>query len=121
MGSIMSSLLNTANGLSVLTQALNVTENNVMNANTPGYVKQTQEFEPLPFDPSVGLPGGVSAGTMLSSRDAFAEQTVREQQSAVNYYTPQVSALTALESSFDLSSSTSISSSLSSFFQSVSQ
>jgi flagellar hook-associated protein 1 FlgK len=117
----MASLLNTANGLSVLTQALNVTENNVMNANTPGYVKQTQEFEPLPFDPSVGLPGGVSAGPMLSSRDAFAEQTVREQQSAVNYYTPQVSALTALESSFDLSSSTSISSSLSSFFQSVSQ
>ena len=121
MGNLMTSLLNTANGLTVLSRALNVTENNVVNANTPGYVKQTQVFEARPFDLSVGLPGGVAAGPMISARDAFAEQTVREQQSAVNYYTPQASALTALQSNFDLSSSTSISSSLNSFFQSFSQ
>ena len=121
MGNLLTSLLNTANGLSVLTQGLNVTENNVVNANTPGYVKQTQVFEAQPFDLSIGLPGGVTAGPMISSRDAFAEQTVREQQSAANYYAPQASVLTALQGNFDLSSSTSVASSLNSFFQSFSQ
>jgi flagellar hook-associated protein 1 FlgK len=84
-------------------------------------VKQTQVFEARPFDLNVGLPGGVAAGPMLGSRDAFAEQFVREQQSAVNYFTPQASVLTALESNFDLASSTNISNSLNSFFQSFSQ
>jgi len=63
----------------------------------------------------------VAAGPVVSSRDQFAEQAVRDQQSAVGYYTPQVATLTALQNNFDLSSTTSISASLTSFFQSFSQ
>ena len=54
---------------SVYEQALAVTQNNVTNASTPGYVKQIQSFEALPFDVTVGLPGGVRAmGEIVTSR-----------------------------------------------------
>jgi len=72
MGNMLTALLNTANALQAVEQALTVTENNVVNASTPGYAKQTATFEALPFDPTVGLPGGVAAGPVQSSRDAYA-------------------------------------------------
>ena len=121
MGSLMTSLLNTAHALTVYQDALNVTENNVVNANTPGYAKQTASFEALPFDVTVGLPGGVTAGPAQSSRDGFAEQSVRDQQTASNYYQQKVADLTPLQSYFDLSSSSGIAPSISALFNSFSQ
>ena len=121
MGNLMASLLNSAQALQVYEQALNVTENNVVNANTPGYAKQAMSFEALPFDISVGLPGGVTAGQTQSSRSAFAEQSVRDQQTAYNYYQQKVSDLTPLESYFDLSASSGIAPSISALFNSFSQ
>jgi len=121
MGSLLTSILNTANALQVFSREMQVTENNVTNASTPGYVKQTLIPEPLPFDLTQGLTGGVLAGPVVSSRSQFAEQSVREQQSALGYYTPQASDLSALENNFDLSSSSGISATLNSFFQTFSQ
>jgi flagellar hook-associated protein 1 len=121
MGNLLTSLLNGANALGVYSRALESTQNNVVNASTPGYVKQTQVLEARPFDPAKGMPGGVAAGVIVSSRDQYAEQAVREQQSGLGYFNPQASNLTALETNFDLSSSSSISNALSSFFQSFSQ
>jgi flagellar hook-associated protein 1 len=120
MGNLMSSLLNTAQGLQVYEQALTVTENNVVNANTPGYAKQAMTFEALPFDISVGLPGGVVAGPAQSSRNAFAEQSVRNEQTSSNYYQQKVADLTPLESTFDLSSSAGIGPDTSALFSSFS-
>ncbi|HEX6895434.1 MAG TPA: flagellar hook-associated protein FlgK [Bryobacteraceae bacterium] len=121
MGSLLTSLLNSAQALRVYEQALNVTENNVVNANTPGYAKQAASFDALPFDITVGLPGGVISGPAQDSRDAFAEQTVRDQQTASNYYQQRTSDLTPLESYFDLSASSGIGPSISALLNSFSQ
>lgn len=120
MGNMLTSLLNSAQAMNVYEQALTVTENNVVNANTPGYAKQVATFEALPFDVAVGLPGGVAAGPVQSSRNAFAEQSVREQQTASNYYQQKVADLTPLQSYFDLSSTSGLAPDLSNLFSSFS-
>ena len=120
MGSLMTALMNTANSMKAVEQALTVTENNVVNASTPGYAKQTATFVAQPFDLTVGLPGGVAAGLVQSSRDAFAEQAVRSQQTDVNYYQQKVSDLTSVESYFSTSSTSGIGPAMTSLFQSFS-
>lgn len=102
-------------------QALSVTQNNVTNSNTPGFVKQTATFEALPFDLTVGLPGGVRSGPVQSSRDAFAEKGVREQQTGLGFYQQKASDLTSMETFFNLSSTSGIASAMSGLFQSFSQ
>src|SRR5215472_6626305 len=121
MGNLLTSLLNTANALGAIQDGLAVTENNVVNANTPGYVKQTQSFEALPFDLTVGLPGGVTSGPVLSSRDGFAEQSVRDEQTAVGLYQQKVTDLTPLQSYFDLSSTSGLAPAMNDLSSSFSQ
>ncbi len=121
MGNLLTSLLNNAGALKVFEQAMTVTENNVTNAHTPGYVRQSMSFEAAPFDLTVGLPGGVFAGPVQSSRDAFAEQAVRDQQSATGFYQQKSSDLTPVETYFDLSSTSGLAPSISALFQSFSQ
>src|SRR5450755_1307851 len=121
MGNLLASLLNTSNALRVYSQALTVTQNNVVNASTPGYAKQTQAMEAMPFDVTVGLPGGVTAGPVMSSRDGFAEQAVREQQTALGLYQQKADDLTPLQTYFDLSNTSGIGPDISNLFQQFSQ
>jgi len=117
MGNLMASLLNSANAMQVYEQALNVTENNVVNANTPGYAKQQMTFEANRFDLTTGSAGGVLAGPVQSSRDAYAEQAVRDQQTSANFYQQKVADLTPVESYFDTSSTSGIAPAMSQLFQ----
>jgi len=122
MGSIglFTTLQTAANSLSVLSQGLQVTEDNVANASTPGYSRQSLQVESQPLDLRAGLPGGVlSAGTQ-NADDPYADKLVRTQQSAQGLATEQANDLGALEPYFSLSSNTSVSSSLSQFFNSFS-
>src|SRR5579871_1944761 len=121
MGSLLTSLLNTANSMKAIEQALTVTENNVVNSSTPGYARQTATFTALPFDLTVGLPGGVSAGAPQSSRDAFAENAVRNQQTDLGFYNQKVADLTSVESYFSVSSTSGIGPAMDALFQSFSQ
>ena len=121
MGSINTSLFNAANALGVLGQAFNVVENNISNANTPEYASQTASFEPMPFDPSQQLPGGVEAGPLISSRNEYLEQAVRTQQTALGYASQRAGDLGQLQSNFSLTSSNGIDASLNNFFNSFSQ
>lgn len=121
MGNLLTSLLNTANALRVYDRALTVVQNNVTNASTPGYAKQSQTLVAMPFDLSVGLPGGVWAGPTVSSRDGFAEQSVRDQQTALGYYQQRTDDLTPLEAYFDLTDQSGIGPAVSALFQSFSQ
>jgi flagellar hook-associated protein 1 FlgK len=117
MGNLLTSILNSANALDVYNQGLTTTENNILNANTPGYANQTQTFIARPFDPTVGLPGGVGAGPIQSSRDAYAEQAVQTQQSALGASQQQASDLGNIQNLFSLTSNTSVNSSLNTLFQ----
>jgi flagellar hook-associated protein 1 FlgK len=121
MGNLIASLLNSATALRVYEQAFNVTENNVTNANTPGFAKQRMSFEAMPFDLTVGLPGGVATGPTQSARDGFAERSVRDQQTAVGFYQQKTGDLTSVQTYFDLSSNSGLGPSISNLFQSFSQ
>ncbi len=121
MGNLFTSLLNSANAVRVLDRQLAVLQNNVTNANTPGFVRQTQSVQAMAFDLSSGLQGGVAAGPVLSSRSEYAEQAVQQQVSRQGYADQRANDLAALEPLFDLSSETGIASSLNGLFESFSK
>lgn len=121
MATITSSLLNVANSMQAFTQTLNVIENNIINADTPGYSEQTQLLVAQPFDPALGVTGGVTAGALISSRSPYLDQAVRTQSQALGFAQQQSSDLTQVQPLFDLTSTTGIAGDLNNFFNSFSQ
>ncbi|MGD0617790.1 MAG: flagellar hook-associated protein FlgK [Bryobacteraceae bacterium] len=120
MATISTALYSSAEALQAMEQAMAVTQNNVANANTPGYATQVQTFTAQPFNVEQGFGGGVSAGIVQSTRDVYAEEQVRTQQSAVNFAGQSVSDLSALEPQFDVTGASGISAALNNLFNSFS-
>jgi flagellar hook-associated protein 1 FlgK len=120
MGNLSTSLINSANALQVYSEALDVVQNNVTNANTPGYAAQSATLVAQPFDLVSGAPGGVDLGPTQSSRSQFAEQSVRTQQAAYSYDQQQVSDLSTAQNYFSLSSTAGIAPDISALFGSFS-
>ncbi len=102
MLSLLDAMSTSANALDVFGQALDVASNNVSNSSTPGYAAQTQDIQALSFDPNSGVPGGVSAGEVISARDQYAEQAVRQQTTLLGAANQQVDTLTSLQSIFTI-------------------
>jgi flagellar hook-associated protein 1 len=121
MGNLFTSLLNSTGALQVYGRVFNTIENNISNANTPGYAKQDQLLEALPFDPATGTPGGVAAGPMQNSRSEYLEQNVRNQQQQLGFAQQQAQDLGQVQPLFDVTSSYGVPSALNSFFNSFSQ
>ena len=109
MASLLSTLLVSAGALDAYSQSLDVVQNNVSNANTPGYAAQTQSLEALSFDANTGSYGGVRAGQVVSSRNEYAEQAVRQQTTLLGTATQNVSSLTSLQTVFAISGNSGIS------------
>ncbi len=120
MPSLISSLYVQAGAINAFEQAIAVSSANVSNASTPGYASQTQTLVAMPEDISQGATGGVKAGAVVSSRDQYAEQAVRNQQTALGGATQSVNSLTSLQSLFDVTGTSGISTALSSLYQSFS-
>src|SRR5713226_5828424 len=116
MGSLTSALLVSANALEAFTRAVSTVENNVANVNTPGYAKQTLALTALAFDPAHGVPGGVSAGTLVSTRSEFLEQAVRNQNEQLGGQQQKAADLGQIQPLFDLNSKAGISGGLNQFF-----
>src|SRR5450631_3905650 len=106
--SLFASLSAASNALAAFQSALTVTQNNVNNASTPGYVTQTATFKADSFVPGTGEAGGVEAGPVISSRDQFAEQSVQSATSQLGNFQQQVESLTSLQSQFDISGNSGI-------------
>ncbi len=121
MGGISSALSNAASALGVFGQTFNVIQNNISNANTPGYADQNPSFDPLPFQPEQGLVGGVTAGPLISSRDEYLEQAVRAQQQLLGNANQRAGDLGQIEPLFDLTLTSGVASSINNFFNSFSQ
>ena len=121
MGNLLSSLLNSANTMKVFDRQLAVIQNNVSNANTPGYVRQLQTLEAMPFQMDTGLSGGVNAGRVQSARSEYAEQSVRQQMSLLGNAEQKATDLAQVEPLFDLSANYGVAGALTKFFQSFSQ
>ncbi|MBI2679548.1 MAG: flagellar hook-associated protein FlgK [Candidatus Solibacter usitatus] len=120
MSDLFSALSNSANALQVFQRALTVVQNNVVNASSPGYAAQSLSLEAEPFQPNGGLPGGVTAGEIQSSRDEYSEQSVRQQFSALGTFEQKAQNLADLELNFNVSSDSGIPGALNKFFQTVS-
>jgi len=112
MSNLLASLGSAASALDVLQQALGVVQNNVSNASTPGYASQQLNIEAAPFDIVAGAGGGLTAGGLNSSRDSFADTSVQQQLQALGLYTAQTQSTGTIQSLFDASGSTGVSSAL---------
>ncbi|MBV9264975.1 MAG: hypothetical protein JO061_02285 [Acidobacteriaceae bacterium] len=114
--SLFSSLTSASNSLAAFQNALNVVQNNVSNASTPGYVEQTPTFEAMPFEVGGKEPGGVELGPLQSSRSDYAETSVRNSTAQLGYYEQQVNDLTPLNNQFDLSGNSGVPAAFNSLF-----
>ena len=118
--SLLSALLSSSNTLDAYTKVLEVTQNNVANASTPGYARQNLSLLAMPFDVQLGSPGGVTTGKQQTARNEYAEQAVRQQNTGFGREQQAAGSLTALQSLFDISGNTGIPNALNQFFQSAS-
>ncbi len=120
MGGLFSSLNSSVDALRSIESALAVSQNNVSNANTPGYARQVALLESQPFNLSQGLTGGVQFGGTQSTQNEYLNQAVRTQLSAQGYFTGESNPLASIQSLFDVSGQSGLTGSLNSLFQSFS-
>lgn len=120
MGNLLTNLLNSAGALSTYTRAFDVIQNNISNANTPGYAEQDQSLQAASFDPNQGVGGGVIAGPLIDSRSQYLEQDVRNQQQLLGDAQQRATDLGQVQPLFDLTSTSGISNDLNNFFNSFS-
>jgi flagellar hook-associated protein 1 FlgK len=117
---LLATLLNSSNALDVYSQEFSTIQNNIANANTPGYADQNLALKADSFDPQTNVSGGVSVAGLQSTRSEYLEQNVRTQTTALGTAEQQVSDLTPLQTIFNLQSTSGISGALTSFFNSFS-
>ena len=120
MGSLFSALNSASSALDAFQRAVDVTQNNVANANSPGYAAQVPTFQAESFQSTNGLSGGVVEQTQ-DTRNQFADTAVQQQLSQQGLYQQLQSSLTPLQNVFDVSSSSAIPSAFNQLFQSFSQ
>jgi flagellar hook-associated protein 1 FlgK len=120
MANLLATLVSSAGTLEAYGRVLETAQNNVANASTPGYAKQRLELYALPFDPQGGVTGGVRAGKLVTARNEFAEQAVRQQTSGMGYQQQLVDSLTVVQSNFDISGNQGIPQALNNLLQSFS-
>ncbi len=120
MSNLLASLNVTASALNAFDLALETTQNNVANAQTPGFAKQTQTLDAAAFNLSAGEVGGVTAGAVISARDQFAEQNVHTQNMQLGASTQDVTSLTQLQNLFPVSQTSGIANALNGLFSSFS-
>jgi len=118
--SLITSLRNASGSLTVLDQALSVTQNNINNAATPGYSVQRPNIVPLRFDPGSGFTGGIASGVPADSRNVFADAAVQSQAQQMGFYKGKADAAGSIQSLFDVSGSSGVSASLSALFSAFS-
>jgi flagellar hook-associated protein 1 len=113
-------------GLLAEQQALDVTGNNIANANTEGYSRERADLQNLPpltipaTSPLTGrgaqIGTGVSVATITRIRNAYIDAQYRTQNSALSATTTQTEELQQAQNAFNEPSSTGLASQLSAFW-----
>src|ERR1700689_5625256 len=106
MSNILASMTSAANALDVLQQALDVVQNNVSNASTPGYASQTLNIEAAPLDVASGAAGGLTSNGLHSSRDGYADTAGQKQLQTLGLFTAQAQSTGVIQSFFDANGTT---------------
>jgi len=120
MGSMMAALRNAGSALRVFERGIGVVQNNVANASTRGYAKQTQGLGPMRADPDRGLPGGVASTGTVDSRSTYLDNTVRLRMESWGSADERTQNLARLEPVFDISSQTGLVAGINGLMQAVS-
>ncbi len=121
MGTLFGALDSSVSALDSYQNALNVVQENVSNASTPGYASQTATFIAQPFNLSQGLVGGVVSGPTQSTNSQYADQAVQNQMSLLGNATAQSTALSPIQALFDVTGQTGVIGALNNLFQSFSE
>ncbi len=119
--SLFAAIRNSANALSVADLGLQVTGNNVANANTPGYIRQelVQTSGPSVLVGAVLLGYGVRAVGVVQKIDTFVAERLRDMGSELAANEAIGDVYNRLESVFNELSDADISSSISDFSNSI--
>jgi len=117
VGSLFSALNSASSALQAFQDSIDVTQNNVTNANSTGYAKQ---IPVLQSEDSQTSSGGLVELTQ-DSRNQFADSAVRQQLSLLGQFQQLQTTLAPLQTVFDVSASSPIPSALNQLFQSFSQ
>ncbi|HUI79917.1 MAG TPA: flagellar hook-associated protein FlgK [Bryobacteraceae bacterium] len=120
MSNLMSVLTGAGNALDAYQKAMDVVQNNITNANTPGYASQSINLVPQPFELSGGLVGGVAAKGLISARDDSADAAVQQQLQLLGKYQMQAQDTASLSNFFDATGNTGVSADLNQLFQAFS-
>jgi flagellar hook-associated protein 1 len=121
VSNLLTSYSSAANSMRTYEKAMEVVQNDTVNSNTPGYVRQSVSFASLPFDVNNSQAGGVTFGAVVSSRDEYAEHSVQLQQSAYSMSSTIASQLSQLQPLFDLQSTTGVAGSMNRLYAAFSQ
>lgn len=118
---LFSSIQIANNALIAAQLGLQVTSNNVANANTPGYIRQNLVLQPAATQRYGGLllGLGVDVAAVVQQTDRFLEERVRNAASDLANSEAQDNTYVQLESLIGELSDTDLSSSLSNFFNSI--
>lgn len=118
---LFSSIQIANNALIAAQLGLQVTSNNVANANTPGYIRQNLILTPGPTQRYGGLllGLGVNVAAVVQQTDRFLEERVRNAASDLANSQTQDNTYVQLESLIGELSDTDLSTSLSNFFNSI--
>ena len=120
MGNLFSALNSASQSLQAFERAIEVTQNNVANANSPGYAAQTPQLISEDFlSDTKSNSGGVREVTQ-DTRNPYADTAVQQQLSLAGMYQQLQTTLAPLQNVFDVSSSSAIPSALNQLFQSFS-
>jgi flagellar hook-associated protein 1 len=121
MGSLFSALNSTSQSLEAFERAIDVTQNNVTNANSPGYAEQVPQLISQDFQSNTGVSAGGVLEETQDTRSTYADTAVQQQLSLQGMYQQLQTTLAPLQNVFDVSSSSPIPSALNQLFQSFSQ
>jgi flagellar hook-associated protein 1 FlgK len=104
-------------------EALATTTNNIANANTPGYTRETVSFEETPPVQYGGLllGDGVTIGQITSQRDSLLQAGLEQQTQQQAKYNSYLGTMQQVQSLFNESSGNGVQGSVTAFFNSLQQ
>jgi flagellar hook-associated protein 1 FlgK len=121
MGSLSSSLSIAVQALNAASGALQATNNNIANANTPGYTREVpilQEVAPI-TDGNLSVGGGVAIEAYQSVRDELVQTQIQNETSAQSGANAQLTSMQEIQPTF-ATSTQDIGTDMSALFSSIS-
>lgn len=115
---MIDALYTAKSGLSTSKYSVDITSNNIANENTAGYVKRVVNTSELP-ELDNGIGNGVSFDGVTRSTNTYLYDKLVSQNSLASYYTQEDSILSNLEIMFSETGSSGLSTTLSTFFNSI--